>query len=435
MSIDTFRYGAETKTTKSEKYLFNEANIDGVLDFAAEKCPEVAEKREGILDAMSLILDDHKPTGDFYDSPDNALALLFAASLLDDSLQTDGKTSERVQRQRDTADAYSWLVMGDYSTTRPHTGEQKTTNLDHDSRLALFRKYENAQYSTDLKEWMNAHNELSELLQALGIPPEDARDFTPVVLKIGATYHMKGFGKTDVVNNRIKAWINAGNAFMREQGSDPKDCVPFAWVSTLNNQKYLCIPEPLVVALLEPELVEVEENEAIRNYLHGLVKHEYVHVQTTLEFVDVNDSEKGHRLGGLFTEYQAEVYSGKYFRDSYADIYNYIREIELTTGVSIDDLIRSSSSKYDFYLKLVNEFGLTNAAMMCGAMTADDIKYQSTDAGRELAGILSEHGPREELMVINGTEGVIKRFERHGKELSDEVLRSWCEYIGELSQS
>lgn len=250
--------------------------------------------------------------------------------------------------------------------------------------------------------------ELQEVRRSLGITWDESQEFIPIVLHAGLPAHMRGIGKAPNGPNmlpRIIEWRNNAKKFMAEQGSAEDDTLPFAWVSTLKGKKYLCLPEPIASVILNPESVGFQDDDdgGIQSYLRALIKHEYVHTQTNLEIEDPNDDKKGGHLGVLLSEYQAEVFSGFNFRFAYPDIYAFVEQVESAGGFSIQEVIKrhKNGGGYDkpkLYFDFINTIGLVPAAMLIGAMTEDDIKYQSTEAARLLAKSFSEFSLADELI-------------------------------------
>lgn len=432
-----------------------EANNDGIglpfdrirylesIGVAAIFCPEIAEHESEMKDAARELVQMYQPTPDFFAAPDNAIGLLFASALYVNAKQSEGKAPARIAREGSLADNFAWLVFGDYSAVRPHTQKQKISNLSSDERIKLFRRYENPLLSSKLQEWMHDSAELDEVRAALGIAQEESKDFIPIVLRAGNQVHTRGIGDApgaSDMSGQLNEWEKNAKQFMVEQGSADDDMLPFAWVSTLNGEKYLCFPEPIAFVLLDPEAVGFQDEDGIQDYLRSLIKHEYVHVQTKLEVIDPNDDEKGGHLGGLLSEYQAEVFSGFNFDFAYPDIYSFIERVESVGNLSIQEVIKrhkkgGGEDKPKFYFDLINTIGLVPAAMLIGAMTEDDIRYQSTEAGRLLAQSYAEYSLADELMVRNGWDGVLTFLERGDVELDDELLAYWSERLRKLANS
>lgn len=422
---------------------FDEVCYPESISVAAAFCPEIAEQESEMKEAARELVQAYQPTSDFFAAPDNAVGLLFASALYVNAKNSEGKASARIARESSLADNFAWLVFGDYSPVRPHAEKQEVSNLSSDERIKLFRRYENPALSNKLQVWMHDSVELEDVREALGITRDESKEFIPVVLRVGTGVHMRGIGKAPGapdMSSQIKEWKKNAKQFMTEQGSADDDTLPFAWVSTLEGNKYLCFPEPIALALLDPESVGFQDEGGIRDYLKSLIKHEYVHVQTKLEVEDPNDDEKGGHLGGLLSEYQAEVFSGFNFDFAYPDIYSFVEQVESSSNLSIQEVIKrhkkgGGEDKPGFYFDFINTIGLVPSAMLISAMTEDDIKYQSTEAGRLLAESFTEYSLADELTVRNGWEGVLAFLKRGDVELDSELSAYWSERLEKLASS
>ena len=422
---------------------FDEVSYPESISVAAYFCPEIADQEAELSDAAIRLVGQYQPSPDFFHAPDNAVGLIFASALIVNAEHADDKSSARIDREKRIADNFAQLVFGDYSLTLPHEDKREVSNLSQDERIALFRRYENPELSEKLREWMRESEDLGEVREALGIEQEISNEFVPVVLRAGADYHMKGIGAAASgpdMSAKIAEWKLNAKQFMNEQGSAEDDSFPFAWVSTLNGEKYLCFPEPIAAALLDPESVGFEDDGSTADYLKGLIKHEYVHVQRDLQLNDPNDSEKAGVLGGLLTEYQAEVFSGFYFDYAYPDIYAFVQRVEMAGGINIQEMMRSHNrdngeNKAEFYFSCINTIGLIPSAMLVGAMTEDDIQYQSTKAGRQLAEVFGEFSLPDELVVRNGWEGIMAYFERENIEMTEKIVEFWRNRLDKLHNS
>lgn len=389
---------------------FDEASYPESIGVAAAFCPEIAEHQSEMKEAARKLVQAYQPTPDFFTAPDNAIGLIFASALYVNAQHSEGKATARISRESAFADNFAWLVFGDYSPIRPHAEKQKVSNLPPDERIKLFRRYENPVLSNMLQEWMHDSVELKEVREALGMAEDEAKGFIPIVLRAGTQVHMRGIGQAEGapdMSSQINEWKKNAKQFMSEQGSAEDDTLPFAWFSTLKGGKYLCFPEPIALALLDPEAIGFQDEGGIQDYLKSLIKHEYVHVQTKLEVEDPNDDEKGGHLGGLLSEYQAEIFSGFNFAFAYPDIYSFVEQVESSSGLNIQEVIKrhrkgGGEDKPKFYFDVINTIGLVPAAMLISAMTEDDIKYQSTEAGRLLAESFKEYSLADELTVRNG---------------------------------
>lgn len=422
---------------------FDEVSYPESISVAATFCPEIAEQESEMKEAAGALVQAYQPTPDFFAAPDNAIGLIFASALYVNAENTEGKSPTRIDRENLLAHNFAWLAFGDYSSVRPHADKQKTSNLPADERIKLFRSYENPMLSNKLQEWMYNSEELHEVREALGVTRDDAKEFIPIVLRAGTSVHMRGIGKAPNgpdMGQQIKEWKKNAKQFMTEQGSADDDTLPFAWVSTLKGGKYLCFPEPIALALLDPEAVGFQDEGGIRDYLKSLIKHEYVHVQTKLDVEDPNDDEKGGHLGGLLSEYQAEIFSGFNFDFAYPDIYSFVEQVESSSNLSIQEVIKrhkkgGGEDKPKFYFDFINTIGLVPSAMLISAMTEDDIKYQSTEAGRLLAESFTEYSLADELIVRNGWEGVLAFLKRGDVELDAELSAYWSERLEKLANS
>lgn len=422
---------------------FNAYSYPEVISTASLYCSEIAAQEQLLKAASRKLVDAYQPTPDFFEAPDNAIGLILAAGLTVEAENTTGKTEARIARELYVAENFSWLLFGDYSVVRPHVGETKVTNLAPNERIALFRRYENPEMSNRLSEWINSSDEIAEVRKELGISPEEANGFIPIVLRAGSAIHMRGIGQapdSPRIKGKMKKWLANGRRFMEEQGSAEDDVLPYASVNTLEGKNYLCFPEPIAYALLEPDAVGFDNAGGVIDYLKSLIKHEYVHVQTRLEILDSHDDEKGGKIGGLLSEYQAEVFSGYNMDEGYADIYDFVESCEAAGGFSISDVILShkkggGADKAAFYFDWINRIGLVPTAMLAGAMTEDDLKYQSTEAGRNLAEVFMEHGLAEELIVRAGWDGVFARYKRLGEEFTQKDNEIWTSRLQRLIES
>ena len=73
--------------------------------------------------------------------------------------------------------------------------------------------------------------------------------------------------------------------------------------------------------------------------------------------------------------------------------------------------------------------------MLISATTEDDIKYQSTEAGRLLAESFTEYSLADELTVRNVWEGVLTFLKQGNVELDTELSVYWSERLEKLANS
>lgn len=421
----------------------DENNFLHSISIAAQFCPQVAENEQEIRVAAQTLMDIYQPTSDFFAASDNTIGLLFASSLYANARNTEGKAPKRIARETALADSFSWLVFGDYSVTRPHEEQQRVSNLSAKERIALFRKYENPELSNYLGEWMNANPGLSEVRNALGITRDESKDFIPIVLRAGTQKHLEIIKKVPTQQDlraQIKEWQHNAKQFMIEQGSREGDTLPLAWVSVLDGESYLCLPEPLAVLVLDPELANLKDNTGRHDYIQALIKHEYVHVQTKLKLVDSNNDQKAGHLGKLLSEYQAEIFSGFHFSSAYSDVYSLVEDVDGCGHMSLQEIIArhkkvDSANKPRLYFDLINSLGLVAAAMLIATPTRNDMQHQSMKASKLFKKATQDYCLIEELTLRNGWEGVVASLKRNGIPLDEELTNYYHEWLNELANS
>ncbi len=424
-------------TPEAPKLPFDEVGYPDAIAAVAESCPEVADKESLLRRATARLIDQYKPSADFFEAPDNALALLFASSLVVFAEDATDKTVNKTKYDNLVADSYAWIVFGDYSSVRTHEDRQQISTLEDDERIALFHRYENPDLSEKFASWMEESETLAKVRQELDIDASAARRFVPIVLRAGRQIHFGGLGMakgSPDMSSQFAAWENDAAQFMLEQGSHPDDKLPYAWVSTLNDEKYLCLPEPLAAALVTPETVGFEDDGILAQRLGALASHEYVHVQRSLQLRGPAGSGKTSGLGGLLTEYQAEVFSGFNFRSVYPETYNLNNLLNVVTGVELSEMIKQHSQgetydRTDFYIGSINSIGLVATAKLAGSMLRDHVKFQSRKAERQLNDLLLEYPFTDELLAQKGWTAINALYVRNDEPMSDKQQEYWREKL------
>jgi hypothetical protein len=134
------------------------------------------------------------------------------------------------------------------------------------------------------------------------------------------------------------------------------------------------------------------------------------------------------------------VFSGFSFAGAYEDIYLFTKEVERWGNVSIQEVIKrhkkgGGEDKPAFYFDFINTIGLVPAAMLIGAITEDNSKYQSTKAARLLAESFKKYSLTDEMIVRGGLQGVRASLERRNVEIEPELMDDWSTRLEEMSRS
>jgi hypothetical protein len=154
--------------------------------------------------------------------------------------------------------------------------------------------------------------------------------------------------------NRLHA---QGERFMAEENFEKDDCLPAAWVSSLQGRKFLCVPEPLARIVLEPHAVGFKpKRKADEAHTRpGIIKtlgHEFVHTQGSVELeASPHTPHRKHYLGISFEEFRADVLSGA---TAYSDLQTHFWWLDMFKGTETGELIRrhplgGAADKLGFY--------------------------------------------------------------------------------------
>ncbi len=386
-----------------------------------DKCPEIGEKKDRIIDAGEELVASHNVLPGFFAAPDNAIGLLFAASLHNEALDTAGKSAKRTERETSLASNFARTLFGQYSETHPLEGVKKASGLEPKERVKLFQKYQNRELSERLHTWLTTSDEMKKTREELQIADGEESHFETMVLSIGYPTHTERFGKSSTASPGIEEYVKnlyaRGRAFMAEQRSSPDDILPRAWVSIIDGKNYLCMPEPLARIILEPETMGYEDEGDEKSIILSLIQHEFAHTQGNIQPVDTVDTSKESYFGLIIEEWRAEVVSGYSKELSYSDIYDAVRDVEKFHGISINELMVSlpeggANDKAEFYAMLAGQLGLVNTAMLTGLLPDKYADLQSPKSSRDIHQTLSSGGFRNEFILRMSDEEVESCLDR-----------------------
>ncbi len=403
-------------------------------------CPEIGEKKDGIMNAGRELVASHNVSPDFFAAPDNAIGLLFAAALHDDALNTSGKSSKRIEKETHLAKNFARTLFGPYSETHPHEGVKRATVHEPKERVKFLKKYQNLELSNRLHEWIMTSDEMRKIREELQITDGREDNFEMMVLSVGQPLHTEGLGKSPDapygINEYVKELHERGKTFMNEQQSSEDDALPYAWVSRLDGTNYLCVSEPIARIVLEPESVGYKDTgEGTRDFMIDLMRHDLVHTQGNIQLVDQADTTVDSYLGIMLEEYRAEKYSGYKSKSAYADIYRVIGTIEDLKGFSLGELMQKfalggAQNKNEFYAAVAGRAGLVNTALLVGLLPDDYADFQSPRSSREIHQVLSETIMMDEVMLHMSHKEFASYLER--KDLTEEIKNDYWKWLREI---
>lgn len=426
----------ETINTYSQSPEFSGITFERFIEEFGALCPEVGAQPAQLANAAGMLIDTYQPSPDFYNAKDNATGLLFAAALSAEASITDGRSATRIARETEIATNFSHALFGSYSAKYPHEDLVAGSELDPQARLAVYRRYQDAGLSESLQSWFMSSPEIATTRRELGIDAKNHPSFEVIVLSAAHPLHTKN---TKLPKEYKRLLHVRGEQFMRDQLAPLDDELPRAWATTLDGQQFICITEPLARIILDPRSMLEAGDERYEQTLN-LARHEIVHAWGEIGLTDENSPTKKVFLGDMLEEFRAEVFSGMKMGRHYPDIAPVMRDIKLTTGTDVADIMKSlpnggANNKGKFYAKLAAGMGVVPAAMLVSLLPKAYLSWQSPKSSRNLHSILGEGGSCAlgQQLFLRASEEQIKAYlNRRDIACTPEILVQFEELKQEL---
>ena len=267
----------------------------------------------------------------FFTAQDNAIGLLFAATLRLRAQNERGKSSERIAREQNVAEFYGAVLLDPY---RESAADPEADSCPRD----ILVQFENPDLTEKLQEWFRTSKEVDKVRKSLEVDAESEQRFEVIVLSVGTSYSM------DDLSNRIdgvaisdarREEVLENNVAFSSCTELTEDTIPSAFVAIhADGGATICISEPGAQAI-------VSTGQGFE-----LVLHEWVHTQGDLSLSDPKRPQTG-LLGLSPEERRANAYGVDPFEDlleiadQHYNITNNFKYLYETTGISITDIMRS----------------------------------------------------------------------------------------------
>lgn len=391
-----------------KELLFGGERFSEFLTGMGERCPEIREKKDGLLGKAQLLTEEYAVKPEFFRDKDHSIGLLFASALELEASEKQGKSPGRQDREQRLARNFATTLMGYYSDIHPFEDLRSENRLKPEERLTLFKESQNKPLSKELHTWLLSSEELEGTRRALQIQNGQEENFEVMVLPIINAYHAKALGNAAYV----ETLQNNGKSFKRKFLSDENNTLPIAWVSTIDEMKYMCVSEAIANILLHPDKIgfkdiNTDKKNGYQDIAKRILRHEFVHTQGNIALIN-------SYLGYLFEEFRADMFSKAFFPNDYPDIFRTVENVEkyqgfFFTGIMGSIPLAGAKDKPAFYATLAQKMGLVPAAMITGILPKRFADFHSPKSSREIFEALTEKGLRDEIL-LRMTEAEIEDY-------------------------
>ncbi len=347
---------------ESELQLPNPDWYDFVGEFT-EYTPD-ASRVPAIVATGAEIVDEADIDPAFFTAQDNAIGLLFAATLRLRAQNERGKSSERIAREQNVAEFYGAVLLDPY---REPAADTEAESCPRD----VLTQFENPDLTKELQEWFRTSKEVDKVRKSLEVDAESEQGFEVVVLSVGTNATMNdltsiidGFAISDARRDEILE----NNAVFSSSTEFTEDAIPEGFVAIhADGGATLCISEPIAQAM-------VSTGQGFEPVLHELV-----HTQGDLSLSDPKRPKLTGLLGLALEERRANAYGVDPFDDplKIGDLYyrmtDELDEIYNITGVSVMDVMMTlkmggGGDRTQFYSALAAKLGLVQTALVSGCV-------------------------------------------------------------------
>jgi hypothetical protein len=417
----------------AEAPLVMDDSFERSLDGLSQDLPEIAEKRELILQGGQELIDEWQIKPEFFD--DRSRAVFFAAiAERNATVNTSGNTSNTAYKEKEFIANVTTMLAAPYSEYSEELQRAINPEDTYKDEVidALYDKFTNKEVTAELQTALD-DNLLHNVRQRLGVTDENEDPYTLRVINVGQDSTMYGMRPSLPANHfSLKSddplmqayWEDMASFKLYEKGiqrnteeflgSTGKDTIPVAWVTHGDNgEAALNLPLPTAEKLLHADEILLDDNEfSNKDYVaeaQATLEHEYAHTQGGL-FVN------GLSFGIMAEERRAELMSGD--KMGYQDAKGLIDvDMAALTGVLAAEYMKAhekGGNPEEFYPLIAKKLGMQSALEF--ALVVPDA-YMSDR--RPLQKQVNEY--------LGGINGFEERLYKANPDWVDERIDRWAE--------